>query len=143
MKGIWGEEKKFELWLELELKVLHARAKLHRIDRQIPKRIQSQAKFDVPTIKAIDREIEHDLLAFVECVRRSLNPELRRHFHEGMTSFDTEEIPAAVTVVNALDVVSSAVSTLQEAIISRAREHKGTVMIDGARDKTPYYLIEY
>lgn len=129
MANIWEEESKFSLWLEIELAALDAKAKLGRLDSEIAQKIRQQAKFTIARIKEIEAEIEHDLLAFVQTVRENLDPGLRRYFHEGMTSFDTEEIPLNLRLIRSLEVLSREIKVLCQASREQAKQHKTTLMI--------------
>ncbi|MCX6784917.1 MAG: adenylosuccinate lyase [Candidatus Komeilibacteria bacterium] len=129
MSRIWAEKEKFNLWLKLELAVLEARAKLGQLDQGIVDRIRRQAKFSLKRIAEIEAVNHHDLLAFVQAVRENLDPDLRGRFHEGLTSYDTEEIPFSLRLIRGLAVVEKELNGLWRVLTARSWEFKDTPKI--------------
>ncbi|MBI5221211.1 MAG: adenylosuccinate lyase, partial [Candidatus Magasanikbacteria bacterium] len=129
MARIWDENRKFDLWLRIELAVLEARAKLGQLPSAVVDRIKAKAKFDVARIEEIELETDHDLLAFVQAVRENLDAYDRHHFHWGMTSYDTEEIPTNLRLIEAIDVLFTAMDGLEKVLRQQAQTHKKTLMI--------------
>lgn len=134
MKAIWSEKAKIALWLQVELAVLDARAKAGDLDPEIAKRLREQAEaIDLDCLLDRMAEIEkvnnHDLLAFVEAVREKLDPDLRGHLHAKMTSYDTEEIPMILRIVESLRLVTAAYDKLAETLRQKALEHKRTLLL--------------
>lgn len=91
--GVWTDEMKFQTWLEVELAVIKVRCDQGEYPKEVYPRIKKQAKFNVDKIIELDKIIEHDFLAFIENVRSYLDEDLRKYFHEELTSYDIE-IPA-------------------------------------------------
>ena len=98
---IWTLWMKFKMWLAVELAVIDVRCAMGIYPADVGKRIRKLAKFKVKDIIELDKKIEHDLIAFVETVRQSLPPELRKYIHDGMTSYDTEEPALALQIQKA------------------------------------------
>ncbi|HAZ17097.1 MAG: Adenylosuccinate lyase [Parcubacteria group bacterium GW2011_GWA2_43_13] len=101
MASIWTLQSQFRTWLEVELAVIQARCNLGLYRQEVSTRITAvlgtpEEFMTSEMVEAIierDREIEHDLQAFVDIVRRALPEDLRHFIHDGLTSFDTE-VPA-------------------------------------------------
>lgn len=134
MLAIWSEKAKIALWLQVELAVLDARAKVGDLPPEIAKRLREQAeKIDLDWLLGRMAEIEkvnnHDLLAFLEAGREKLDPDLRGHLHAKMTSYDTEEIPMILRVVESLRLVTTAYDKLVMTLREKALEHKKTLLL--------------
>lgn len=92
--GIWTDEAKLSAWQDVELAVIWARLSLGLVKEQDYLKIQSILKstpVDIAWWKEREKKTNHDLQAWVEERVRHLPVELRPRFHEGMTSYDTEE----------------------------------------------------
>jgi len=130
MTEIWREERKFDLWQQIELATLDARAKFGQLSRpQAAERIREQAKFSLKRIEEIEAETQHDLLAFVQVVQENLEPEIRGEFHAGLTSYDTEEIPTNLRIRDSLIILSDTLEMLISVILKQADNHRKTLMI--------------
>jgi adenylosuccinate lyase len=123
------DEAKYEGWLTVELAVLKARVFMGTLEEQVYQRIANQAKFSCQRISEIEEDTRHDLLAFVQCVQESLDQDLRKYFHEYMTSYDTEEPATALMFINLLDIIIIATESLGQALKSRAVECKHLIKI--------------
>src|SRR3989344_9005175 len=94
IKAIFSTENKLNLWQKVEIVVVEAREVLGSVSRGIAGRMRSiltSIPIDIAWWKAEDKKIKHDLNAFVNERVQHLPPNLARHFHEDMTSYDTEE----------------------------------------------------
>lgn len=130
MTKTFSEEKKFQRWLDTELAVLLARTHLGKLEISIYQRILGQAKFSVEEIERLDKEISHDLLAFVGTVQSYLDPELKKYFHaEGMTSYDTEEPATALIIIEAIDTIIEEIKILAAALKEKALKYKHLLKI--------------
>src|SRR6516164_665743 len=66
MARVWSEERKLELWLEVELAALDAWAELGVVPVDSAQRIRAEATPPTPgRVAAIERQTNHDLAAFV------------------------------------------------------------------------------
>lgn len=124
--AVWTDETKFHTWLKVELAVIEVRCQMGIYPPGISESISSQASFNAEAINELDKEIEHDLLAFVEVVRQSLAPELRQYFHDGLTSYDTEVPALALQFRRAGDILFRDFDLLIESLRRKASEHLHT-----------------
>lgn len=124
MTRIWSEENIFQQWLDVELAVLDAKADLRLVDPDVPESIRLQARLSVERIHELDRTLHHDLLAFVQTVQESLDPELRPYFHADLTSYDTEEPATGILFRESLWVLIGAIETLIDSLRVRAMEYQ-------------------
>jgi adenylosuccinate lyase len=131
MSAIWSPQTKFRIWFEIEAHAADAMAKLGVIPKAAAKKIWDKggnAKFDVARIDAIEREVKHDVIAFLTHLAEIVGPEAR-FVHQGMTSSDVLDTCFNVQLVRAADLLIADVDTLLKALKRRAFEHKMTPTI--------------
>jgi adenylosuccinate lyase len=128
MGRIWTEENKFGIWLEIEILACEAHARLGVVPRDAAKRIRKKAGFSVDRILKIEREVKHDVIAFLSDVSSRLGPD-SRFVHLGMTSSDVLDTALAVQMKQAAELLLKDLAALRRVLARRAREFKYTVMI--------------
>ena len=149
MSAIWTDENKFRKWLDVELAVLRVREKRGELPIGTTEGIGKATFVDKQIASAInnrEKEIGHDLNAFVEIMRwqmvdgsllMSIEEALAKghpqkwdhHFHEGMTSYDTEEPAMALILAEADQQIDTALERVDAALCALATKHRGTLMI--------------
>ena len=128
MAKIWAPETRFRIWFEIEAHAASAMAELGLIPKSAAKAIWdkgSQAKFDIARIDAIEREVKHDVIAFLTHLAEHVGPEAR-FVHAGLTSSDILDTCFSVQLVRAADLLLADLDGLLAALKRRAREHKLT-----------------
>jgi adenylosuccinate lyase len=131
MAAIWSPETRFRIWFEIEAHAADAMAELGMIPRAAAKKIWARgkaAKFDVARIEEIEREVKHDIVAFLTHLAETVGPEAR-FVHQGMTSSDVLDTCFNVQLVRAANLLIADIEKLQAAIERRAREYKYTPTI--------------
>jgi adenylosuccinate lyase len=131
MAAIWTPETRFRIWFEIEAHAADAMAELGLIPKTAAKKIweKSQAaQFDTARIDEIEREVKHDVVAFLTHLAELVGPEAR-FVHQGMTSSDVLDTCFNVQLVRAADLLIADVEALNVALERRAREHKLTPTI--------------
>ncbi|MBB4301772.1 adenylosuccinate lyase [Rhodobium orientis] len=131
MASIWSPETKFRIWFEIEAHAADAQAELGVIPKDAAKIIWEKggpATFDVERIDAIEREVKHDVIAFLTHLAEIVGPEAR-FVHQGMTSSDVLDTCFNVQLVRAADLLLKDMDGLLEALKRRALEHKDTLTI--------------
>lgn len=131
MAAIWSPQTRFRIWFEIEAHAADAMAELGFIPKQAAKRIWAKgkdAKFDIDRIDEIEREVKHDVVAFLTHLAEIVGPEAR-FVHQGMTSSDVLDTCLNVQLVRAADILIADVDKLCAALERRAREHKLTPTI--------------
>ncbi|HWO73637.1 MAG TPA: adenylosuccinate lyase [Dehalococcoidia bacterium] len=126
MARVWSEENKFASWLKVEIAAVQAWADLGAVPRDDADRIAANARFRIEDIERYEREMHHDMNAFLRSVADSLGEE-SRWVHLGLTSYDTEDPALALRLVEAADILADDLRKLEEAIAARAIEHKDTL----------------
>jgi len=128
MAAIWDPQTRFRIWFEIEAHAADAMAELGIIPKSAAERIWERGKsatFDVARIDAIEREVKHDVIAFLTHLAEIVGPEAR-FVHQGMTSSDVLDTCFNVQLVRAADLLVADVDTLLAALERRAFEHKLT-----------------
>ena len=128
MAAIWTPESKYGIWLEIETLAAEAMAQLGVIPNDAPKAVRERAKFDVDRIDEIEREVKHDVIAFLTNVAEHVGDEAR-FLHKGMTSSDVLDTCLNVQLVRAADLLMEGLERVLAALESRAFEHKLTPKI--------------
>ena len=128
MAGIWTDEARYARWLEVELAVCDVLAERGVIPRAAAETIRRKAAFDPARIAEIEREVRHDVIAFLTDVARSIGPE-SRHVHFGMTSSDVLDTALALQIRDAGRLLLEATDRAIAALRARAVEHRRTPMV--------------
>jgi adenylosuccinate lyase len=126
--GVWTEEAKYHAWLEVELAVCRARAALGEIPTEEVEELADKADFTVERIHEIERETEHDVIAFVSTVAEN-GGDVARHFHFGLTSSDVLDTAGALQLKEALGLIQVEAAELALLLCEMALEHRHTVMV--------------
>ncbi|MEQ8951124.1 adenylosuccinate lyase [Parvibaculum sp.] len=131
MVAIWEPDTKFRIWFEIEAHACEALAELGVIPKEAAKNIRERgdkAVFDVAKIDEIEREVKHDVIAFLTHLVEFIGED-SRFVHQGMTSSDVLDTCFNVQLARASDILLKDMDELLAAIKRRAFEHKDTVSI--------------
>jgi len=131
MAAIWSPESRFRIWFEIEAHAAEAMAEIGIIPKEAAAEIWSKgkdAKFDIARIEEIEREVKHDVVAFLTHLAEIVGP-AARFLHQGMTSSDVLDTCLNVQLVRAADLLIADVEQLNAALERRAREYKFTPTI--------------
>jgi adenylosuccinate lyase len=131
MAAIWDPQTRFRIWFEIEAHAADAMAELGIIPKDAAKEIWAKgknAKFDVARIEEIEREVKHDVIAFLTHLAEIVGPSAR-FVHQGMTSSDVLDTCLNVQLVRAADLLIADVDKVLAALKRRAFEHKLTPTI--------------
>ncbi len=128
MSKIWELDSKFKYYLDVELAVCRAYNKLGKISQVVLDDIISKASFSVDRIDEIEKEVHHDLIAFLTNVNENVG-ENSRYIHMGMTSSDVIDTALALQMQDAGKIILKDLDNLIAAIKEKAKEHKTTICI--------------
>ncbi len=131
MARIWAPETRFRIWFEIEAHAASAMAELGLIPKAAAETIWdkgSKAVFDVARIGAIEREVKHDVIAFLTHLAEHVGPEAR-FVHMGLTSSDILDTAFNVQLGRAADLLRADLDSLLGALKRRAYEHKLTATV--------------
>jgi len=131
MVQVWSPETKFRIWFEIEAHATDALAELGVVPKEAAQKIWEKgkdAKFDVARIDEIEREVKHDVIAFLTHLSEIVGPEAR-FVHQGMTSSDVLDTCLNVQLARAADMLIEDTDALLAALRKRAFEYKMTPTI--------------
>lgn len=128
MGKIWDERNEWQTMLDVEIAACEANAELGRIPKEAVRVIKEKADFDVDRIHEIDREINHDIIAFLTCVGEHVGDEAK-YIHMGLTSTDVKDTGLNVQIKQASEVLIDDLEKLAEVLKRRAVEFKHTPTI--------------
>jgi len=128
MTQLWEPETRFRIWFEIEAHACDALAELGVIPAEAAQAVWARGNFDVARIDEIEREVKHDVIAFLTSLAEHVGPEAR-FVHQGMTSSDVLDTCLNVQLVRAADILLEDIDALLEALKRRAFEHKLTPTI--------------
>src|SRR5262245_5811561 len=136
MRGIWTDENKLRIWLQIELLAGEALAEEGVVPKADFAKMQAGAgKWleDLPGLVARQRELEktlnHDVIGFTTAVAEKINDRASRWFHFGLTSSDVGDTAYAVQMTQSAEILIADVKTLRASIAKRAKEHQFTPCI--------------
>jgi len=129
LRELFGEQRKLDLWLRIELLVVEALRDEGVVPDADWERIRAAAaEVDVERAREIERESQHDVIAFLRSVTERLGPE-GRWLHYGLTSSDVLDTATAVVLRDATAVVEGELARLVEVARRLAIQHRGTPMV--------------
>ena len=128
MRDLWSEERKFAIWLEIEILACEALADIGQIPTEDAETIRARAKFSIEEINEIEKRTQHDVIAFLENVAASVGP-AARWMHQGLTSSDVLDTTLAVQMATSCDLLLADLEAVRETVAERARAFKDTPMI--------------
>ena len=128
MVNIWEPETRFSIWLDIETHAMDAMADLGIVPAEAAKAVREKGAFDVNRIDEIEREVKHDVIAFLTSLAEHVGEEAR-FVHQGMTSSDVLDTCFNVQLTRASDILLADLDALLAALKTRAMEHKMTPCI--------------
>ena len=128
MTDIWEPQNKFRIWLKIEVTAAEAMAELGLIPKEAAEAAKARGGFDIERIDEIEREVKHDVIAFLTSVAEHVGPEAR-YLHAGLTSSDVLDTCFNVQLAEASDILIADLDALLAALKTRAHEHKHTITV--------------
>jgi adenylosuccinate lyase len=130
MEDLWSPETKYRIWFEIEAHACDALAEIGVIPKSAAEKVWTakDVKFDIARIDEIEREVKHDVIAFLTHLAEFIGDDAR-FVHQGLTSSDVLDTTLAVQLARAADMLIAGVDRVLAALKTRAFEHKTTVTI--------------
>ncbi len=128
MGNIWEPENRFRKWLDIEILVCEALNKLGEIPNSSLKNIKRNASFDIGRIDEIEREVKHDVIAFLTSVSEHVGDDAR-YIHMGITSSDILDTSLSLLLKEASMLIIKDTERLLAVLKEKAFKHKQTIMI--------------
>lgn len=128
MREIWSTESKLKLWLEVEILALEAMVDLELAPQSALANVKKKAAFSVERTLEIEREVKHDVIAFLTNVAENVGED-SRYIHLGMTSSDLLDTCFALQLTRSADLIIEGIDTLLDNLKTKAFEFKDTPCI--------------
>ena len=128
LKDIWEEKNKYTIWLNIELAAAEAMEKLKIIPNGVVKKVKAKAKINVSRILEIEKNVKHDVIAFLTSITEIAGKEAR-YLHKGMTSSDVLDTCFNLQLKQSGEVLLKDIEDLLLTIRKQAIKHKLTLCI--------------
>jgi len=129
MREIWTEQRKLEIWLQIELLASEALCASGLVPKKDLAQMKAKAAFSIERCKELERTLNHDVIAFTTNVAENIGAPASRWLHFGLTSSDVIDTAFAVQMTQSADILIEDVKELRRVIAKRAIEHQFTPMI--------------
>lgn len=126
--ALWSDETRYSIWLDIERFALEGMVEIGTAPKEALEAYNQKAKFSVERVNQIEREVKHDVIAFLTNVAEHVGP-LSRFVHKGMTSSDVVDTCLAVQMRRAGLQLKERVNALLQTLKARALEFKRTPCI--------------
>ncbi len=123
MAHIWSEQSKFDKVLAVEIAVCKAKAELNIIPKEACEDIEKNASFSLSRLEEIEKEVKHDLIAFLTSVAENVGDN-SRYIHVGLTSSDVLDSALGLQFSESLDIISEGISSLMSRLKELAYRYK-------------------
>jgi adenylosuccinate lyase len=128
MAAIWSEERKFALWLRIEVLAAEALAERGEVPQAAIEKLRKLPPIDVARVRELERTSQHEVIAFLSAVAETGGDPVR-YLHLGMTSSDVMDTAYAVQLKEAADRLLVDLDRLLEVVRAQAFRHKHLPMI--------------
>ena len=131
MREVFEEETRLQKMLDVEAALAWAHAEVGNIPKKDAEKIARMATLRYVTItrvKAIEKEIKHDVAAIVRALSEACGPS-GAYVHLGATSYDVVDTANALQLKDALEIIENKLACLRRTLQEKTGKHKATVMI--------------
>jgi adenylosuccinate lyase len=127
MGAIWSERQRIDAWLAVEKAVCEAWNRRGRIPDSAMPAIRA-ATCDLERMREIEREVDHDVIAFLRAIGETIGPDAR-FVHAGLTSSDVVDTALGLQASGATDLLLAELNRLIAVVGRQAVSHRETLMI--------------
>jgi len=125
MGSLWSDQTKFQKWLDVEIAACEAWHKLGKIPAKSLAVIKKKSAFTVERINEIEKDTDHDVIAFLTNVAEYVGPD-SRFIHLGLTSSDMLDTAQALRMRDAADILIKELIKVRGILKKKARKYKKT-----------------
>src|SRR5437764_6091611 len=129
MREIWSEQRKLEIWLQIELLASEALSAQGLVPKKDFAQMKARAAFNLDRCKELERVLNHDVVASTTNVGENIGEPASRWLHFGLTSSDIVDTAFAVQMVQSADILIADVKELRKIIAAKAGKYRFTPMI--------------
>ena len=131
MFKVFEEEARVQKLLDVEAALAWAHAEVGNIPKADAKKIEEMAStkyVKVERVKAIEKEIKHDIASLVRALSEQCGPS-GAYVHLGSTSYDIVDTANALQLQDALNIIEKRLVVLRNLLQEKAGRYKETVMM--------------
>ena len=131
MLRVFDEETRVQKMLDVEAALAWAHAEVGDIPVEAAEKIGAQASVKVvkvERVKAIEREIKHDVASLVRALAEACGPS-GAYVHLGATSYDIVDTANALQLKEAIGTIQKKLAGFGHILQNKADKYKGTVMM--------------
>ncbi len=128
MGNIWTLQHEFEVMLDVEIAACEAMAELGEIPKEAAINIREKAHFELDRVKEIEKETNHDIIAFLTNVAEYVGDD-SKYIHKGLTSSDVKDTALGIMMKKSAELIIDDLKKFREVLKRRAAEFKHTVCI--------------
>jgi adenylosuccinate lyase len=121
--NIWTPENKIKIWLNIEILACEAQEKLGNIPKKSLEIIKEKASFEVERIDEIEKEVKHDVIAFLTNLSENIGIDAR-FIHQGMTSSDVLDTCLSVQLKQSCQIIKKELLELIQILKDKAIQYK-------------------
>ena len=125
---IWKPKNKFKIWLKIEILICEALNKLGKVPTKSLKVIKEKAKFDEKRIDEIEKDVKHDVIAFLTNLAENIGED-SRFIHQGVTSSDILDTTLSIQLKESCLIIKKELKKLLEVLKEKAVSYKKTPCI--------------
>lgn len=128
MSSIWTDEFRFSKWLEVEIAVCEAWNEAGEIPEDSIENIRKKADFDTARVKELEKELKHDVIAFLTNVAEYVGDD-SRFIHMGLTSSDVLDTALALQLKEASSLILDDIENVLSTLRTLSFQYRDTPMI--------------
>ncbi|MDG1892174.1 MAG: adenylosuccinate lyase [Verrucomicrobiota bacterium] len=129
MRDIWTEQRKLEIWLQIELLATEALVEEGIVPKRDFQKMKKRSSFSIERCRELEKTLNHDVIAFTTNVAENINDKASRWLHYGLTSSDLIDTAFGVQMVALVDILTQDVIALKKTVGSKAKKFQFTPMI--------------
>ena len=124
---IWEQQNKFEIWLKIEILICEALTIKGIIPKSALQNIK-KAKFDQRRIDKIEKDVKHDVIAFLTNLSENIGSD-SRFIHQGVTSSDILDTCTSLQLKQSCIIIKKELKRLINVLKQKSLQHKKTPCI--------------
>jgi len=125
---IWEPENKFNIWLKIELLICEALSNRGDIPKDSFKTIKKNARFDIDRIDVIEKDVKHDVIAFLTNIGENIGHD-SRFVHMGVTSSDIIDTAFSIQLKQSCSILKRELKRLLNNLKVKSLNFKNTACI--------------
>ena len=128
MERIWTLQNKFDTFLKVEIAVCEAYCEKGEIPKTSLDNIKKNVNFSIERINELEKELKHDVLAFLTNVNESLGDDAK-YMHMGLTSSDVIDTALSLQILEATKIIQTDLTEVINTLKELSKKYKNTVCV--------------